>query len=73
MKTALMKLEESVGLPRHKDRRTGADRTATRAQAEDVATAIKTLGDVANLPRFTIQSDDLHRIAPLLGAVSVGD
>ena len=60
-------------MPKHTNRRTGATKTATRAQAEDVATALKTLGDAANLPRLTVQSDDLHRIAPLLGAVSVGD
>ena len=34
---------------------------------------MKQLSDQDNLPRFTIQSDDLRRVAPLLGAVSVGD
>ena len=35
--------------------------------------AIKQLGDEDKLPRFQVQSDDLPRVLPLLGAVSVGD
>ena len=61
------------GLAKHTNRKNGATKTATRARAEDVAMALKTLGDEAALPRLTVQSDDLHRIAPLLGAVGVGD
>ena len=48
MKTALTKLEGAAGLPRHANRRTGATKTATRAQAEDVAMAIKTLGELTS-------------------------
>ena len=48
-------------------------RTATKAQAEDVVAVIKKLGDEDKLPRFNVQSDDLPRVLPLLGAVSVGD
>ena len=58
---ALVKRQQTVG------------KTATRSQAEDVVKALKELGDKDNLPRFMVQSDDLHRILPLLGAVSVGD
>ncbi len=50
-----------------------ANKTATKAQAEDVVDTLKELGDADNLPRFMVQSDDLPRVAPLLGAVSVGD
>ena len=73
MKAALTRLEETVGLPKHRDRRAGAMKTATRAQAENVVAALKMLGDAANLPRLTIQIDNLHRVAPLIGAVSLGD
>ena len=73
MRTALSKLEAVTGLEKHKNRQNGANKTATRAQAEDVVAALKTLGDVARLPRLTIQSDDLQRVAPLLNAVSIGD
>ena len=58
---ALVKRQQAVG------------KTATRVQAEDVVKTLKDLGDKDNLPRFTVQSDDLHRILPLLGAVSVAD
>ena len=74
MKTALTKLESVVTtMEKHKNRQNGALKTATKAQAEDVAEAIKSLGDSNTLPRLTIQSDDLQRIAPLLNAVSIGD
>ena len=73
MKTALSKLEAVTGLERHKNRQNGASKTATRAQAEDVVAALKTLGDADRLPRLTVQSDDLQRVAPLLNAVSIGD
>ena len=56
---ALVKRQQTVG------------KTATRSQAEDVVKALEELGDKDNLPRFMVQSDDLHRILPLLGAVSV--
>ena len=46
---------------------------ATRAQAQDVVETLKQLSDQANTPRFLVQSDDLPRIAPLLGEMSVGD
>jgi hypothetical protein len=46
---------------------------ATRAQAQDVVETLKQLSDQANTPRFLVQSDDLPRIAPLLGELSVGD
>ena len=70
---ALRKLETLVKIPKVQERRAGAGRTATRAQAEDIVNALKTLGDQDELPRFIIQSDDLRRVAPLLGAVSVSD
>ena len=73
MKAALTKLEESVGLAKHANRRTGTMKTATRAQAEDVGAALKMLGSAANLPWLTVQSDELHQVVPLLGAVSLGD
>ena len=47
--------------------------TATRAQAEDVVEIFKLLGDQDKLFRFLLQSDDLPRVLPLLGALSVGD
>ena len=31
------------------------------------------LGNEDKLPRFTVQSDDLGRVQPLLGALSLGD
>ena len=73
MKTALTKLEAVTGLEKHKNRQNGALKPATRAQAEDVVAALKHLGDTDSLPRLTIQSDDLQRVAPLLNAVSIGD
>ena len=50
-----------------------AARTATKVQAEDVVNVFKVLGDQDKLPRFLVQSDDLPRVLPLLGALSVGD
>ena len=44
MKTALAKLEVASGLPKHKNRQNGVNKTATKAQAEDVVSALKTLG-----------------------------
>ena len=73
MKTALSKLEAATGKVKLTNRQNGASKTATRAQAEDVVAALKTLGDADLLPRLTVQSDDLQRIAPLLNAVSIGD
>ena len=73
MLAALMELAELTGLPKPKKRNPGGARSATKAQAEDVVATIKKLGDEDKLPRFQVQSDDLPRILPLLGAVSVGD
>ena len=73
MLAALRQLSDLVGLPAPKQRNPGATRTATKAQAEDVVAIIKQLGDGDKLPRFNVQSDDLPRVLPLLGAVSVGD
>ena len=73
MLAALRELCTLVGLPAPKQRQAGASRTATWAQAEDVVAIIKQLGDQDKLPRFQVQSDDLPRVLPLLGAVSVGD
>ena len=73
MLAALRELSELVGLPAPKKRNPGGMRTATKAQAEDVVAVIKKLGDEDKLPRFNVQSDDLPRVLPLLGAVSVGD
>ena len=71
MLAALRELATLVGLPAPKQRQSGASRAATWAQAEDVVAAIKQLGDEDKLPRFQVQSDDLPRVLPLLGAVSV--
>ena len=46
---------------------------ATRAQAQDVVETPRRLSDKADPPRFLVQSDDLPRIAPLLGELTVGD
>jgi hypothetical protein len=54
-------------------RRNPGTGSATRAQAQDVVETLKKLSDKANTPRFLVQSDDLPRIAPLLGELSVGD
>ena len=48
-------------------------RSATRAQAEDVVEILDKLDKIGGLPRFMIQSDDLPRVLPLLGAVSIND
>ena len=48
-------------------------RSASRAQAEDVVNLLEKLDKVDRLPRFMVQSDDLPRVLPLLGPVSVGD
>ena len=66
-----MGLRETTVAP--KQRQAGASRMATWAQAEGVVAAIKQLGDRDKLPRFQVQSDNLPRMLPLLGAVSVGD
>ena len=74
MLAALRKLETLVKkAPKVHERRAGAGRSATRAQAEDIVTVLRVLGDQNELPRFIIQSGDLRRVAPLLGAVSVSD
>ena len=73
MLASLTELAKLVGMSAPKKRTRGAAKTATRAQAEDVVAAIKQLGDEDKLPRFNVQSDDLPRVLPLLGAVSVGD
>ena len=69
----LKELMELVGLPPPVKRQPTAARTATKAQAEDVVNAFKVLGDLDKLPQFLVQSDDLPRVLPLLGALSVGD
>ena len=51
----------------------GGAKTATRAQAEDLVEAMIELGNQERLPRFLVQSDDLQRVLPLLGALSVSD
>merc|ERR1719319_2072402 len=73
MLAALKKLETLVTVPKVQERRAGTGRSASKAQAEDVVSMLKVLGDRDELPRFLIQSDDLRRVAPLLGAVSVSD
>ena len=73
MLAALRELETKVKIAKVVPRRAGVGRSSSRAQAEDVVIVMKQLSDQDNLPRFTIQSDDLRRVAPLLGAVSVGD
>ena len=74
MVTALLKLHKLGDLqPLPKNRQGGAAKTATQAQAEDVVNAITNLGNLDKLPRFVVQSDDLPRVIPLLGALSIGD
>ena len=73
MLAALKELAEKAGLPAPKQRQGGNNRTATKAQAEDVVAMLKKLGDEDRLPRFLVQSDNLPRVLPLLGAGSVGD
>ena len=75
MLSSMRKLAEVVGptCPKVNPRRGGSGKTATRSQAEDLVNTLKKLGDLAKLPRLLVQSDDLPRILPLLGAVSVGD
>ncbi len=43
-------------------------RTAAKAQAEDLLDMVTKMGDADKLPTFVICSEDLHRVAPLLGA-----
>ena len=73
MLAALKELAKKTDLPVPKQRQGGNNRTATKAQAEDVVAMLKKLGDEDRLPRFLVQSDDLPRVLPLLGAGSVGD
>ena len=73
MLVALRELETMGKIPKVQPRRSGPNRSASKAQAEDVVSVMKQLGDKEELPRFIIQSDDLRRVAPLLGAVSVSD
>ena len=70
---ALIELRLMKMLPPPVKRQHTASKTATKAQAEDVVDLLKTLGDNDNLARFMVQSDDLPRVVPLLGAVSVSD
>ena len=51
----------------------GAGRTAAKAQAMDLHGVLVELGDKDLLPRFVVGSEDLQRVQPLLGALSVGD
>ena len=73
MLSALWKLHELSLTAKPSKRSGGAAKSATRGQAEDVAHAIGFLGDNNKLPRFVVQSEDLTRVLPLLGALSVGD
>ena len=73
MLSALWKLHELSLIAKPSKRSGGAAKSATRGQAEDVANAIGFLGDNNKLPRFVVQSEDLPRVLPLLGALSVGD
>ena len=75
MVSSMRKLAAMVGptCPKVSDRQGGANKTATRLQAEDLVNTLRKLGDLAMLPRLMVQSDDLPRILPLLGAVSIGD
>jgi hypothetical protein len=50
-----------------------AGRSSTKGQAQDVVATLERLSNEATMPRFLVQSDDLPRVGPLLGAVSVGD
>jgi hypothetical protein len=48
-------------------------RSASRAQAKDVVELLEKLDKADRLPCFMVHSDDLPRVLPLLGLVSVGD
>jgi hypothetical protein len=73
MLAALRELAELLKRTAPHRRLPTAARTATKGQAQDVFDTLLQLGDEDKLPRFTVQSDDLGRVQPLLGAVSVGD
>ena len=74
IKSAMWKLYNAVGImEKPKNRNGSASRTATNMQAEDLTKAITDLGDKNKLPRFVVHSEDLPRVLPLLGALSVGD
>ena len=73
MFNALLALNKLVGRKGPQNRQATSARTAAKAQAEDVVNAIVELGDQAKLPRFLVQSEDLHRVLPLLGALAVSD
>ena len=73
MLAALRELETVANTGRVQKRQGGAGKSASWAQAMDIVNILKQLGDRNELPRFLIQSDDLRRVAPLLGAVSVSD
>ena len=51
----------------------GKKMTAPKAQAMDMVNTLEQLSDKAITPRILVQSDDLPRIKPLLGAMNVGD
>ena len=75
LKDAIQKLHDGVGniVEGPKNRQGNVSKTATRKQAEDLTGAFNKLGNKDKLPRFVVQSDDLTRVIPLLGALSVGD
>jgi hypothetical protein len=74
MRAAQMELAALLGLTGKISLRGAAGgRSATKGQAQDVVNTLEKLSSGATMPRFLVQSDDLPRVGPLLGAVSVGD
>ena len=70
---ALTQLCQEVLEPLPIKRQQSQGRSATKAQAEDVVELLEKLDNEARVPRFMIQSDDLPRVLPLLGAIGVSD
>jgi hypothetical protein len=66
-------LAELLGEPKPPERQQSVGRTATKAQAKDLQDKLVQLGNEVKLPRFVVGCDDLERVQPLLGALSVGD
>jgi hypothetical protein len=74
MRAAQMELAALLGMTgRISMRGAAAGRSATKGQAQDVVATLEKLSNEGTMPRFLVQSDDLPRVGPLLGAVSVGD
>ena len=70
---ALFQLCELVGELLPQKRQQSQGRTATRAQAKDVVKMVEKLDKGNRLPRFMIHCDELGRVLPLIGAISISE